>query len=274
VCSKVITYKLYQQGCKRIVDKNILSKRVRSPLSISWRVITEKLMAKTVDTTDRETRINASRLKLYKKPQLKWQERLLPTMNGLLIGLTIFFFLTTFGQMAYLHWSILQIPEVNIDPSSGATLSASAETFKDRENARELEVRSRMEAFIVTQRYHQVSVLLMSGLWIRYLGFMTGMILALVGASFDFGKLREPTQKLQGKFSGIDLSLRTTSPGVILAVLGVILMFATILDKDFYNVSDSNVYLFPVQSVPTTANLSLPVLMPPEQVFGTAMPTP
>jgi len=226
-------------------------------------------MAKTVDTTDREARV-----KLHKKPKLKWQERLLPTMNGLLVGLTIFFFLTTFGQMAYLHWSILQIPEVNISQTSAESLITSTDTFEDRMNARELEVRSRMEAFIVTQRYRQVSVLLMAGLWIRYLGFITGMILALVGASFVLGKLREPNQKFTGKFSWIDISLRTTSSGVILAVLGVILMFATILNKDFYNVSDSNVYLFPVQGAPTTENLSLPVLMSPEQVFGTATPMP
>jgi hypothetical protein len=233
-------------------------------------MITGKYMTKDINITERE----AQQSKPRNKSQLKWQERLLPTMNGLLVGLTIFFFLTTFGQMAYLHWSILQISEVNINPMSGESLITGADTFKDRMNARALEVRSRMEAFIVTQRYHQASVLLMSGLWIRYLGFITGMILALVGASFVLGKLREPTQKLEGKFSGIDLSLRTTSPGVILAALGVILMFATILDKDSYNVTDSNVYLFPVETVNTSEDLSIPALISPEQVYGTPTPIP
>jgi hypothetical protein len=212
--------------------------------------------------------------KTVESKPLKWQERLLPTMNGLLIGLTLFFFLTTFGQMAYLHWSILQTPEININQTSGESLINSTDTFEDRLNARALEVNSRMEAFIVTQRYHQASVLLMSGLWIRYLGFMTGMILALVGASFVLGKLREPVQRLEGKLSGFDFSLRTTSPGIILAVLGVILMFATILDKDTYNVTDSNVYLSPVQSVGTVEGLPIPTLPSPEKVFGTSTPVP
>jgi len=216
-------------------------------------------MAKTADTTDRETRINASRLKLYKKPQLKWQERLLPTMNGLLIGLTIFFFLTTFGQMAYLHWSILQIPPVNINQPGSDALIASAVTFDDRLHARELEVNSSMEAFIVTQRYHHVSVQLMAGLWTRYLGFITGMILALVGASFVLGKLREPPQNLAGKFSVLDFSLRTTSPGVILVVLGVLLMFATITDRDTYNLTDSNIYMG-ATSAPTIPYLPTPMI--------------
>lgn len=203
----------------------------------------------------------ASPLVRRAKLKPKWQERLLPTMNGLLIGLTIFFFLTTFGQMAYLHWSIIQSPPVDINHEAGNALIDIAPTFEDQLKARELEVKSRMEVFIVTKRYHQVSVQLMAGLWTRYLGFITGMILALVGASFVLGKLREPTQKLQGKFSGFDISLHTASPGVILAVLGVLLMFATITDKDTYSLTDKNVYLFPVatQSVPEIQNLPTPM---------------
>ncbi len=224
------------------------------------------------DATKIDTPKHSFSSELHKKPQPKWQDRLLPTMNGLLIGLTIFFFLTTFGQMAYLHWSILQIPEVNINPTTGDSLIASTDTFEYRMNARELEVRSQMESFIVTQRYHQASVLLMSGLWLRYLGFITGMILALVGASFILGKLREPTQTLKGSFSTIDLSLRTTSPGIVLAVLGVILMFATIRDRDTYNISDANIYLYPAGAAESIT--PLPTLISPEEIFGFPVSTP
>jgi len=207
------------------------------------------------------------------KPKPKWQERLLPTMNGLLIGLTLFFFITTFGQMAYLHWSILQSPPVDINQEAGNALLDSAQTFEDQMQARELDVRSRMEVYIVTQRYRQVSVQLMAGLWTRYLGFITGMILALVGASFVLGKLREPSQRLEGKFSGFDVSLRTTSPGIILATLGVVLMFATILDKDAYEITDANVYLSSSSSLPIEPSpvATLPSL---EQLLGTSTPAP
>ena len=129
-----------------------------------------------------------------------------------------------------------------------------------------------MEAFIVTQRYHHASVLLMFGLWTRYLGFITGMILALVGASFVLGKLREPAQRLAGRLSTFDFSLRTTSPGVILTVLGVLLMFTTILDKDMYEVTDGNVYLFPVNVANTTEISPLPTLPPLEQILATSVP--
>lgn len=224
------------------------------------------------DATKNDASQNTPRSKIRRKPQSKWQERLLPTMNGLLIGLTIFFFLTTFGQMVYLHWSIFQSSPVDINQSAGNALLDSAQTFDNRMKARELDVKSRMEVFIVTQRYHQISVQLMAGLWTRYLGFVTGMILALVGASFVLGKLREPNQKLESKFSGIDLSIRTTSPGIILAILGVTLMFATILDKDKYEVTDANVYLSPVNTINTVEPLPVATLSPLEQILGTQTP--
>ena len=228
-------------------------------------------MPKKDSPTDQDIKQSISKSKLHDKPPLKWQERLLPTMERTLIGLTIFFFLATFLQMTYLHLSILRAPEINIDPSPGLELNASAKTFDERLKARQFEVRSRMEEFIVTQRYHQANVLLMSGLWVRYLGFITGMVLALVGASFVLGKLREPAQKLSGKFSIIDISLRTTSPGVIMVLLGVVLMFATILDKDYYQVTDGNIYL----SSATMLNAETPItdnLLSPDEIFGT--PTP
>lgn len=203
----------------------------------------------------------------------KWQAQLLPMMSRLLIGLTLFFFIASFIQMAYLHWNILQSPPVDIEPSDGESILASAESFADRLSARELEVRSKMEAYIVSRRYHQASLLLMSGLWVRYLGFMTGMILALVGASFVLGKLREPRTKIEGKVSKAAFSLLTTSPGIILALLGTTLMFATIVDKDLYDVRDSNVYIFPAATEDVLKNSSEPTLMPLDKILETPSPT-
>jgi hypothetical protein len=172
-----------------------------------------------------------------------WQDRLLPLMAGIVIGLTIFFFIATFIQMSYLHWNILQSPSIDISDSTSDNLIASAETFRDRLEARQLVIRSKMEAFIITNRYRQASVSVMAGLWVRYLGFITGMILALVGASFVLGKLREPEEKIAGQLSNFQVSLATTSPGIILVFLGVILMFTTIIDKDYYKVIDTDIYL-------------------------------
>jgi hypothetical protein len=195
-------------------------------------------------------------------------------MAGLLVVLTFFFFISTYLQMTYLHQSILEVPLIDLNPASENILYSSAETFEDSLETRKLEVRSNMEAFIVTQRYHQANVLLMAGLWIRYLGFITGMILALVGASFVLGKLREPVQKLEGKFTAFDISLRTTSPGIILVVLGVLLMFTTLIDKDVYEITDTNIYLSSSEFMSTPlSNLGDNRLLP-TQIFGTPLPPP
>jgi hypothetical protein len=181
----------------------------------------------------------------------RWQERLLPLMGGMLTVLTAFFFLVTFGQISYLHWSIFRSPPVQFDSASSQALVASTNRFDDLYRYRQFEVRAAMERYIVEKRYHQISVQLMSGLWLRYLGFITGMILALVGASFILGKLRLSEQTLEGKYSDLSLSLRTTSPGIVLAVLGAILMFATLVDRDSYNVTDANIYLLGLDPLAT-----------------------
>jgi hypothetical protein len=65
----------------------------------------------------------------------------------------------------------------------------------------------------------------------------------LIGASFVLGKLQEPESEISAKGSELAVSLKTASPGLILAVLGAVLMLATIMDKDTRNITDANIYL-------------------------------
>jgi hypothetical protein len=63
----------------------------------------------------------------------------------------------------------------------------------------------------------------MSRLWTTYLGFVTGMIFALVGAMFVLGKLESDPSELKTKVgTALDTSFKSASPGLVLAVLGVI----------------------------------------------------
>lgn len=172
-----------------------------------------------------------------------WQKRLLPVMIGLLLGLSIFFFTASFIQMTYLHSSMLNYPLLDLSSPTEWEIAARGQTFDEQMRSRDLEILASMEAYVVGRRYHQASVLLMAGLWVRYLGFVTGMILALVGASFVLGKLSEPESDLSGKTSLLDFSVKSTSPGIILVFFGVVLMFATILNQDTLQVDDVPVYL-------------------------------
>ena len=173
----------------------------------------------------------------------RWQNRLMPVMIWLMIGMTIFFFVATFIQMAYIHWSMLRIPPVDLSPAIEDAQTNHNMTFNELIDSREREIAGRLEAYLVERRYHQASVLLMSGVWIRYLGFVTGMMLALVGASFILGRLQTPISTIEGRMEEISLQIRSASPGIILVVLGVVLMFATIINRDVYTVQDVPTYL-------------------------------
>jgi hypothetical protein len=193
----------------------------------------------------------------------RWQERLLPVMVGVLIGLAAFFFIATVIQLAYLQRSISDVPAV-ILPTPAPQEASAEETGAYRGlSARHLDILATMEAYLVERRYHQASVLLMSGLWTRYLGFVTGMVLALVGASFILGKLEAPPTELEGKGAGIEGSLKTASPGIILVVLGAVLMLATIVNRDTYETRDGSIYL------PSWGNAGVSQATP---VAPTAMP--
>ena len=169
-----------------------------------------------------------------------WQKKLLPLMIGMLAVLAFFFFVASFIQLYYLHSRIEDAPKLDLAqafsiPDSGAAADMGRLDYS------KWKALSILEGYSLQRRYHQANVLLMSRVWTRYLGFVTGMILAFVGAAFILGKLREPETKLDSE--GVwKFSLTTASPGLILAVLGTLLMLATIVTHTEIEVTDRPLY--------------------------------
>lgn len=182
----------------------------------------------------------------------KWQQRLLPLMVSMVVGLTVFFFIASFGQLAYLHWSILQTPALNINTVLNAMTLEPDAPIEDVLVVTRFRVLASLEGNALERRHHQANVLLMSRVWTRYLGFVTGMILALVGSSFILGKLREPASELEAKSSVAAVSLRSASPGILLAGLGVVLMVTTIIVHHEITVRDVPLYLQAEAIAPAT----------------------
>lgn len=162
-----------------------------------------------------------------------WQRRLLPLLIRMVVGLTLFFFVASVGQLAYLYWHLNQEP-----PSALATWAENS-----AEQHPELELAVLLESDLVMRRYRMAATLMMAQLWIRYLGFVTGMIMSAIGCTFVLGKLREPRSTVGAESAAVRLTVTTTSPGLLLAALGSILMLATILTKQETWVSDTAVYL-------------------------------
>lgn len=194
-----------------------------------------------------------------------WQKRLLPLMVGLLVSLTAFFFIASFVQLYYLQTRIEQAPRLDLSPAM-TQLDALARDMQDGKAGNQAAISSQLEyarwktlalleANALQRRYHHAGVLLISRIWTRYLGFVTGTILAMVGAAFILGKLQEASSNLGAEGGGLwKVSLTTASPGLVLATLGTALMLATLATNMDLQVSDGPVYL---------RDASGPVIAPP-----------
>lgn len=158
----------------------------------------------------------------------RWQERTLPLMVRTVVGLTVFFFVVSLVQLTYLHWTIRQAPEFEL-PSFAGVPEGGREGFEDRFSVARFRTLAELDARTTERRYHQVNALLMARVWTRYMGFVTGMILATVGAVFILGKLRESSSEMSASVGDVGMAIRSASPGLIMTVLGVFLMVITIV---------------------------------------------
>ena len=182
-----------------------------------------------------------------------WQRRLLPLMAGMLVALTAFFFVASFVQLYYLQTRIETAPQLDLKTvmatfdeleNNPKNLAVNNETtFDNRLEYSKWKMLALLEANALQRRYHQAGVLLISRIWTRYLGFVVGTILALVGAAFILGKLRDSTSNLGTESPLWKVSITSASPGLILAVLGTALMFATLATNLEMQVTDGPVYL-------------------------------
>jgi hypothetical protein len=87
------------------------------------------------------------------------------------------------------------------------------------------------QGFILNASLHFAKVHLLSIVWLKYMGFLTGMVLSFSGAFFIVGKILEPGSAAGALDVGNDsvkAGLKTAYPGLILAALGSALIAATI----------------------------------------------
>lgn len=174
----------------------------------------------------------------------RWQARLRAWMQFLVTGVLAFFLLASGWQIYYLHQKIEQAPALDLELARAGNLSEAQEQWRTL---------ARLEAHAIQQRYHQANVILMARIWTTYLGFVTGMILAVVGAAFILGKLREQTSEITGKMENWQVSIASTSPGLVMVVLGTVLMLMTITTHHQIDVKDSPLYFSGTAVSTTTA---------------------
>jgi hypothetical protein len=103
--------------------------------------------------------------------------------------------------------------------------------------------RYEMEREVVARRYDTAALAFSARLWTRFMGFLTGMILALVGAVFVLGKLDVEPSEVGAQTPGLSVSLKSASPGIILAGLGTFLMALSIIVPATTDTHEGAIYL-------------------------------
>ena len=176
----------------------------------------------------------------------QWQRLTLPIMTAVLIAAMLAFLTLSFLQGGAVTREIQNAPTLDLAPVM-ATVNCAAASSAPAERARCLEwkVSVLLEEHTINRRYHQANVALLVRITVKYLGFLTGMLMSLVGAVFVLGRLVEASSNVGAKGVFGEFNIATVSPGLVLALLGTVLMITTVLTNPPTDVSDGNVYLNP-----------------------------
>lgn len=190
----------------------------------------------------------------------KWQERLLPMMITVIALCFVFFLVFStiqFNQLRSFAEQPYQAFPVN-DDSALNSLIASTELGPIKEDLVRWRSLLALERQAWRYRYHALTTLSAFRIWTRYTAFVIGMILVCVGSVFTLGKLREPESRLAGESGSWKVSLATSSPGVLLSVLGVGLMLATLMTERQLDITDLPIYVGPTLNKDSTPAPRMP----------------
>ncbi len=214
-----------------------------------------------------------SKSQIESKQLNHWQNKLLPwlvIMPTLLILLFIYLATRQMQQFnavidAKTESSVERILTAPSDPALDSRLKG------DMDYVRWVTL-ARMEEKSLDRRYNQGGLLLASRIFTKYLGFFTGMILAIVGAIFIIGKLQESSSNIEGAVGDqMKLKIVSSSPGIIFGVLGTVLMLSTILQHAVIELKDQPLFLNSYNIQVNSVDKGLPVATPVDNNTNSAL---
>lgn len=158
--------------------------------------------------------------------------------------------------------SYLQVSDMNERITSSETMDLhllwqkqpddSVLTGADYMNLQRWRALTAMENMAMTKRYQQGGLLIITRIFTKYLGFLTGMIMAIAGAVFIIGRIKEDQSDLAIGTGDKTASLKSSSPGIIFGVLGTALMGMTIMQHTDIGITDRPLYLHPLNTYLTS----------------------
>ncbi|MDQ6634973.1 MAG: hypothetical protein M3Z10_09485 [Gemmatimonadota bacterium] len=189
-----------------------------------------------------EEQILATRARALSKAQ--WQRLLLPIMIATVIVATVAFLALSLYDTWSVRRGIAAAPQIDLTGVLASVQCGSATTSEhERAQCLQWKVAVLLEQQTINRRYHQANVAMLVRVSVKYLGFLTGMLMSLMGAVFVLGRLTEATSKLAAAGPFGKFTIATVSPGLILALLGTILMISTVMVNPPTETTDGNIYL-------------------------------
>lgn len=175
---------------------------------------------------------------------LSWQRRMSSFMAASIIVAAGFFAIMTIWQFASFQASVRK--SVAALPDVWGHDAVTATTYEQQFELASARAAFVLERELIARRYDQANLTVTTRVWTRLMGFITGMILALVGAAFVLGKLSEDLSEAGARAGPPgqewSFSVRSTSPGIILVVMGTVLMAFSISIQGALSVEDQAIY--------------------------------
>jgi hypothetical protein len=193
---------------------------------------------------------------------VRWQQKLLPFTTKFVVVLAFVFFAFSMFDI----WQVRSFVQGEHSTDIRAEVKSQIEKQTDIVLTPDQVIQRGLlllEADALDKRYHQASALLMSRVWTKHLVFMTGMVLALLGATFILGKLNTPTSNISGEAMEWKLGISSSSPGIILSFLGTVLMAVSLVAETKIDVRDSPVYLSGRAVTPGVEGVPAPLVKAP-----------
>lgn len=168
-----------------------------------------------------------------------WQKKLLPFTIFIIITVIVLFVTISIIQLNNLNEKIIKSPNATQQIEQLVNnKDSTAEMMDNQWKALVILENTSME-----KRYHQANLLLMSRIWIKYLGFLTGVLLCIVGGAFVVSKYKTTENEVGAESFGGKYSLKSTSPGLVIAFLGTLIIIASILTNPSIEVRDAKTFM-------------------------------
>ena len=194
------------------------------------------------------------------KELVRWQRSVLPWATRFLAVSALVFAILTVAQLGWLQWHIMGIATSDARSDVRSAMTAAGAHYA-------------LEYTTLERRYEQSNALLLSRTWIKYLGFLTGMLMVFVGSTYVIGRFVEHEAKIEIGHGESKGALTASSPGIIVSVLGTVVIVVSIYVNHSIETFDGSVYLARAAPMPAATAGTSPIVAPRDVLGPTLQST-